>query len=705
MSLDGTRLVRTRTGDWRLVRENGSVVWESGPAFGYDDDFGAADTGLTTAAGARQAADLVGQMFYGGDWKMAGQQAFSQIQRVSGQKNAGDQLATAAEAAAPAATMAIIMAACIAAGSSFFGIGAVVGAVVGAITCFVMAMVGMHHEPSSQDELNGANSIQDNYEQPTQGGAAWFKPNTPGGLTGRDNFFSVVPAHYAASITDGMTPWDIVLSGSESNGGDRPLIAIDYALWCATKPDGLKALMQKGTDPGLQAKIFPLMPMSFATIVYMCYVPVLAAPGCYSPAAIQAVRQAANAQVAPAGNLVAQCMAISLPPDDVQLLLYAFHFIYYEGDAGDPRTSHRPESPLNYLTARDGLWGPTSPMIPELATIIGQAAFAKTRDAQKAKALIKQLSTSIEGMARLDVGKSLGPNGSLSSPNGKYKLALQGDGNLVLYAGSAVRWASGTSGKGANKLTVQSDGNVVLYAGNAPVWATNTNGRGGGGTFLGLQNDGNLVAYASPGAPIWASNTPDGGTVAGGIELATGGLQKLFAAVDTASTKPVVTDCLLGQTAIQIDMKIGLPKAVEQAQMSNVATAVYASALMKNLTPAQQAFAAAAYNKALAGGATTDEANEDAAKAVAAMSFIPTTLKQTKVADARAAAAQAKAAAAAAAAQQHAALAMKAKAGQAAIVKAPATKSLVKKIALGGAGALAFVGLIKLSLPKNPRPF
>ena len=53
---------------------------------------------------------------------------------------------------------------------------------------------------------------------------------------------------------------------------------------------------------------------------------------------------------------------------------------------------------------------------------------------------------------------------SFTSPNGRYRLTMQGDGNLVEYDGASVVWASGTSGSGA-RVVMQDDGNLVVYDG------------------------------------------------------------------------------------------------------------------------------------------------------------------------------------------------------------------------------------------------
>ena len=91
----------------------------------------------------------------------------------------------------------------------------------------------------------------------------------------------------------------------------------------------------------------------------------------------------------------------------------------------------------------------------------------------------------------------------LRSGDGRYRLQMQTDGNLVAYnsAGRAI-WATNRTGAFA---VVQSDGNLVEYAGGGTaVWASNT--AGSGANRLVMQSDGNLVLYAGSRA-VWASNT------------------------------------------------------------------------------------------------------------------------------------------------------------------------------------------------------
>ena len=83
--------------------------------------------------------------------------------------------------------------------------------------------------------------------------------------------------------------------------------------------------------------------------------------------------------------------------------------------------------------------------------------------------------------------------------------AMQTDGNLVMYAGGAnggsAIWASNTRYVGTDNVIMQSDGNLVVRAGTVPACATGTWGSYG---YLRVQSDGNLVVYNSANQAVWA---------------------------------------------------------------------------------------------------------------------------------------------------------------------------------------------------------
>ena len=104
-------------------------------------------------------------------------------------------------------------------------------------------------------------------------------------------------------------------------------------------------------------------------------------------------------------------------------------------------------------------------------------------------------------------GNSLMPNQELVSTNGKWKLIMQTDGNLVLYRTETgfAEWSTKTNGQDVKGAFMQGDGNFVLYTfANKPVWDSKTYGKPG--SYLILQDDGNLVIY-QPNVAVWASGT------------------------------------------------------------------------------------------------------------------------------------------------------------------------------------------------------
>ncbi|MEL6982986.1 MAG: lectin, partial [Actinomycetota bacterium] len=76
----------------------------------------------------------------------------------------------------------------------------------------------------------------------------------------------------------------------------------------------------------------------------------------------------------------------------------------------------------------------------------------------------------------LSAGETLRSGDEIHSPNGRYRLVMQTDSNLVLYDGDTALWASNTVGARGARLVVQHDSNVVVYRGNQPLWHTVTHG-------------------------------------------------------------------------------------------------------------------------------------------------------------------------------------------------------------------------------------
>lgn len=102
-------------------------------------------------------------------------------------------------------------------------------------------------------------------------------------------------------------------------------------------------------------------------------------------------------------------------------------------------------------------------------------------------------------------GEVLTAGQTINSPNGRYRMVMQGDGNLVLYVHGKALWSSVTNGNPGAFVGMQGDGNLVVYsAGKVALWASGTDQRPGSRLYL--QDDGNAVIYEGSRAR-WASNT------------------------------------------------------------------------------------------------------------------------------------------------------------------------------------------------------
>ena len=107
-------------------------------------------------------------------------------------------------------------------------------------------------------------------------------------------------------------------------------------------------------------------------------------------------------------------------------------------------------------------------------------------------------------------GVVLMPGTSLRTPDGRFRLTYQPDGDLVEYddsSGSLI-WRSNTGGTIPGIAAMQSDGNFVVRASDGTVsWASNT---AAPGASLVLQDDGNLVVFSPYGQPLWAGFSDSG---------------------------------------------------------------------------------------------------------------------------------------------------------------------------------------------------
>ncbi|HEX8867470.1 MAG TPA: right-handed parallel beta-helix repeat-containing protein, partial [Lentzea sp.] len=112
------------------------------------------------------------------------------------------------------------------------------------------------------------------------------------------------------------------------------------------------------------------------------------------------------------------------------------------------------------------------------------------------------------GCTWLNPDEAIHPDRHQTSCDGRFRLTLQLDGNLVLTnaATGRVLWASGTNGKRSAVALMQQDGNFVVYdSAGRPVWDSGSGGRSG--ARLAVQDDGNAVVYSRTNEVLWTSNT------------------------------------------------------------------------------------------------------------------------------------------------------------------------------------------------------
>ncbi|MEM9654438.1 MAG: hypothetical protein AAGA65_20260 [Actinomycetota bacterium] len=106
---------------------------------------------------------------------------------------------------------------------------------------------------------------------------------------------------------------------------------------------------------------------------------------------------------------------------------------------------------------------------------------------------------------RLNRGQVLWPGDTVKAINpNSHLLAMQTDGNLVLYYWGTVKWCACWEGAPTipgSRAVMQTDGNFVIYnPWNQAIWASNTQVSR---AQIKLQTDGNLVMYDGWGTAVW----------------------------------------------------------------------------------------------------------------------------------------------------------------------------------------------------------
>ncbi|MEI8050407.1 MAG: hypothetical protein WCI12_03135 [Actinomycetes bacterium] len=106
-------------------------------------------------------------------------------------------------------------------------------------------------------------------------------------------------------------------------------------------------------------------------------------------------------------------------------------------------------------------------------------------------------------------GATLNAGGQLVSSSKAYTLAMQTDGNLVLYGPGGALWQSGTANSTATHLTMQSNGDlVVATASDVVVWSSHTSP--GFGLRVRVVNAGAFEITTPGKIPVWRNGASTG---------------------------------------------------------------------------------------------------------------------------------------------------------------------------------------------------
>jgi murein DD-endopeptidase len=115
-------------------------------------------------------------------------------------------------------------------------------------------------------------------------------------------------------------------------------------------------------------------------------------------------------------------------------------------------------------------------------------------------------------------GTTLAPGDQVTSPNGQFRLVMQGDGNLVEYGiANTVMYASNTAGKAGAVAVYSADGIMKLRFGGKPIkqWgATGQRGRD-----FSVQPDGTLRSTSTAGKVLWSISSYQDRIAAGAVLL------------------------------------------------------------------------------------------------------------------------------------------------------------------------------------------
>jgi len=127
----------------------------------------------------------------------------------------------------------------------------------------------------------------------------------------------------------------------------------------------------------------------------------------------------------------------------------------------------------------------------------------------------RNISTGQKNVSTLRCGQTLENMQELKSANGKFRLCMHHNGNLVLYSAQEPIWSSRTQNKGQPpfRLIMQQDNQLCIYdSSGSPTWTSQTRAEGAIGGWARLRNSGSFVIYDGNGMnnPLWCTRTDEG---------------------------------------------------------------------------------------------------------------------------------------------------------------------------------------------------
>jgi hypothetical protein len=120
-------------------------------------------------------------------------------------------------------------------------------------------------------------------------------------------------------------------------------------------------------------------------------------------------------------------------------------------------------------------------------------------------------TTTIQVSDRLEPDARLNPGEFITTPDGRHRLEMTAEGELVLTTDGVERWVSPEGPPGAWVNMQAADGNLVVYrsAEGGPVWATQTEGSPGAYLVVEDRNGSGFVAiYDRDGTQLWSRPRP-----------------------------------------------------------------------------------------------------------------------------------------------------------------------------------------------------